>query len=180
MRVFLSAAHVLQRATTTGVLVSHAHSQHLRQRVSLHAAETPATRSAAAFKARLKWRAWHELTFTCAIVTGGTAHVTVQPQRATAGRSSPAWNCSALVRLSRFGRGNACLKHIGCSAADLAWVHVHGHKNSRDENGKWIIAALVPTATDYGRCISLNVFIYLRDWHGGGEQIRRTGRLAVD
>lgn len=32
---------------------------------------------------------------------------------------------------------------------------VHGHKNSHDENGEWIIAVLVPTASDYLRSIGL-------------------------
>lgn len=34
MRMFLSAAHILQRATTTGVLMSHTHSQSHRQYVA--------------------------------------------------------------------------------------------------------------------------------------------------
>lgn len=63
-------------------------------------------------------------------------------------------------------------------AADLAKVHVHGHKNNPDENGEWIIAVLVPN------CIRLLVLhqcvVHFRERHGGGKRSPRTEMLVMD
>lgn len=72
-----------------------------------------------------------------------------------------------------------CLEHMWCIAPGSAMMYmVHGHKNNHDENGKWIIAALVPTASDYCRSIGLQLYFSKR--HGGGKMSLRTERLGMD